>query len=43
LRNGSRTTVIKLGDNLRVTPTSALYGDIKALLGHSSVLATAVA
>lgn len=30
-----RTTVMRLDDRLRVTPTSALYGDLKALLGPS--------
>ena len=43
LHNGSRTTVIKLPDHLRVTSTSALFGDIKALLGHSAVASAAVA
>ncbi|WP_194819462.1 DNA polymerase III subunit alpha [Nocardia sp. XZ_19_385] len=28
-----RTTLMKLGDNLRVSPSSALMGDLKALLG----------
>jgi DNA polymerase-3 subunit alpha len=28
-----RTTVLRLDDRLRVTPTPALYGDLKALLG----------
>jgi hypothetical protein len=35
--------VIKLPDHLRVTSTSALFGDIKALLGHSAVASAAVA
>jgi DNA polymerase III subunit alpha len=30
-----RTTVMRLDDRLRVTPSSALYGDLKALLGPS--------
>ena len=33
LLNGERVTVVKLDDALRVTPTTALFGDIKALLG----------
>jgi DNA polymerase-3 subunit alpha len=33
LRNGARTTVLSIDDRLRVTPTPALYGDLKALLG----------
>jgi DNA polymerase-3 subunit alpha len=33
LLNGSRATTLKLDDGLRVTPTSALMGDLKALLG----------
>ncbi|MBV9312726.1 MAG: DNA polymerase III subunit alpha [Pseudonocardia sp.] len=33
LLNGTRTTVLKLDDRLRVTPSSALMGDLKALLG----------
>jgi DNA polymerase-3 subunit alpha len=33
LVNGDRVTVVKLDDALRVTPTTALFGDIKALLG----------
>ncbi|TAK71200.1 MAG: DNA polymerase III subunit alpha [Actinomycetota bacterium] len=33
LQNGPRTTVLRLDDRLRVTPTPALYGDLKALLG----------
>ena len=33
LLNGSRTTTLRLDDGLRVTPTSALMGDLKALLG----------
>ena len=35
LRNGARTTVMSIDDRLRVTPTPALYGDLKALLGPS--------
>ncbi|MBM3687604.1 MAG: DNA polymerase III subunit alpha [Actinobacteria bacterium] len=30
-----RTTVLRLDDRLRVTPSPALYGDLKALLGPS--------
>ncbi|MGL4305656.1 MAG: DNA polymerase III subunit alpha, partial [Mycobacteriaceae bacterium] len=33
LVNGTRTTTLKLDDHLRVTPSSALMGDLKALLG----------
>ena len=33
LLNGPRPTTLKLDDGLRVTPTSALMGDLKALLG----------
>ena len=33
LVNGTRRHVLKLDDNLRVTPTPALMGDLKALLG----------
>jgi DNA polymerase-3 subunit alpha len=33
LVNGTRTTTLRLDDGLRVTPTSALMGDLKALLG----------
>ncbi len=33
LLNGSRATTLRLDDGLRVTPTSALMGDLKALLG----------
>ncbi len=33
LLNNDRTTTLKLDDGLRVTPTSALMGDLKALLG----------
>jgi DNA polymerase-3 subunit alpha len=35
LRNGARTTVLSIDDRLRVTPSPALYGDLKALLGPS--------
>jgi DNA polymerase-3 subunit alpha len=33
LVNGSRSTVLKLDDALRVTPTPSLMGALKALLG----------
>ena len=33
LVNGSRTTMLRLDDGLRVTHSSALMGDLKALLG----------
>jgi len=37
LVNGSRTTVLALDQGLRVAPSPALFGDLKALLGPSSV------
>ena len=37
LRNGQRITVVKLDDKLRVTPTPALIGDLKQLLGPACV------
>jgi len=37
LQTGSRTTVMRLDERLRVAPTPALFGDIKALLGQGSV------
>ncbi len=33
LRNGASTTVLSIDDRLRVTPSPALSGDLKALLG----------
>jgi DNA polymerase-3 subunit alpha len=33
LQNGERSTLLRLDDAWRVTPTSALMGDLKALLG----------
>jgi len=33
LHSGAKTTVMRLDDGLRVTPTPALMGDLKALLG----------
>ena len=35
LSGGTSTTVLRLDDRLRVTPSSALFGDLKALLGPS--------
>ncbi|MHB1067313.1 MAG: DNA polymerase III subunit alpha [Candidatus Nanopelagicales bacterium] len=35
IMDGAVTTVLRLDDRLRVTPTPALYGDLKALLGPS--------
>ncbi len=35
LRNGARTTVMAIDDRLRVTPSTSLSGDLKALLGPS--------
>jgi len=40
LQNGPRTTVVRLDDRLRVTPSPALYGDLKALLGPSCLQTT---
>ena len=37
LQNGPRTTVVRLDDRLRVAPSPALYGDLKALLGPSCI------
>ncbi|MFL6076266.1 MAG: OB-fold nucleic acid binding domain-containing protein, partial [Mycobacteriales bacterium] len=37
LLNGRRTTLLRLDAALRVDPTSALMGDLKALLGPSAV------
>ncbi|MDQ1485656.1 MAG: polymerase subunit alpha, partial [Actinomycetota bacterium] len=38
LRNGARTTVLRLDENLRVDATPALMGDLKALLGPSCLV-----
>jgi DNA polymerase-3 subunit alpha len=38
LRNGTRTTVLRLDENLRVAATPALMGDLKALLGPSCLV-----
>jgi DNA polymerase-3 subunit alpha len=35
LQSGARTTVLRLDDGLRVSPSPALMGDLKALLGSS--------
>jgi DNA polymerase-3 subunit alpha len=35
LRNGATTTVLSIDERLRVVPSPALYGDLKALLGPS--------
>jgi DNA polymerase-3 subunit alpha len=37
LINGEREKLLKLGDGFRVTPSAALMGDLKALLGPQSV------
>jgi DNA polymerase-3 subunit alpha len=37
LRGNGKTTVLRLGDGLRVAPSSALMGDLKVLLGPGSV------
>lgn len=33
LLNGTRATVLRLDDGLKVAPSAALMGDLKALLG----------
>jgi DNA polymerase-3 subunit alpha len=38
LQSGGRTTVMRLDDGLRVQPSPALYGDVKALLGQGSLV-----
>jgi DNA polymerase III subunit alpha len=38
LRNGARTTVLRLDETLRVDATPALMGDLKALLGPSCLV-----
>jgi DNA polymerase III subunit alpha len=38
LRNGARTTVLRLDEKLRVDATPALMGDLKALLGPSCLV-----
>ncbi len=35
LQSSARTTLLRLDDRLRVTPSPALFGDLKALLGSS--------
>jgi DNA polymerase-3 subunit alpha len=37
LLNGNRTTMLRLSDGLRVNATTALMGDLKALLGPNSI------
>ncbi len=37
LQASGRTTVMRLDDRLRVTPSPALFGDLKALLGPGSI------
>jgi DNA polymerase III subunit alpha len=37
LQSASRTTVMRLDERLRVAPTPAFFGDLKALLGPGSV------
>ena len=39
LVNGDREKVLRLGDTFRVTPSPALMGDLKALLGPSAISA----
>jgi DNA polymerase-3 subunit alpha len=38
LQNGPRTTVVRLDDKLRVTPSPALMGDLKQLLGPACLM-----
>lgn len=38
LTGGTTTTVMKLDDQFRVTPTPSLFGDLKALLGASCLM-----
>ena len=38
LTGGATTTVMKLDDQYRVTPTPSLFGDLKALLGASCLM-----
>jgi DNA polymerase-3 subunit alpha len=38
LLNGERATRLRLAETLRVTPTPALMGDLKALLGPGCVV-----
>ena len=37
LTGGAKTTVLRLDDKLRVTPSASLYADLKALLGPNCV------
>ncbi len=39
LQGGAKETVLRLGDRYRVTPSAALMGDLKALLGPAAVSA----
>jgi DNA polymerase-3 subunit alpha len=39
LVNGEREHVLRLGDGFRVTPSAALMGDLKALLGPAAISA----
>ena len=38
LTQSGRTTVMRLDDGLRVAPSPALFGDLKALLGPSCLV-----
>ena len=38
LSGGTSTTVMKLDDIFRVTPSPSLFGDLKALLGSSCLM-----
>lgn len=37
LRNGEKVTTFKLGEGFRVSPSSPLFADLKAVLGPSAV------
>ena len=39
LQGGTKETVLRLGDRYRVTPSAALMGDLKALLGPTALSA----
>ncbi len=37
LRNGTQTTILKLGDGFRVDPSSHLHGELRAFLGENGI------
>ncbi len=43
VRNGTRTTVLRLDDSKRVSPTPSLFADLKALLGPSCLAGSSAA